>query len=660
MDTHHRPVRRADVLDLPSAPSAGGGELAALLLATGLVLLPAPGEAADLYISGGGGGGSCDGTAGGQYAGSGGSSIGGGGGGYVGTGVGPTATDGSGFPSYAGGAAGQLESLAGWSTTVLPGGNGNCGFGCAGAGGAASASTANNSAYDTIFVTGGDGTSIAKGGDARLEVNETLSVNTALNLTSGSGGIAMGGAASLKVVGTLIAPAITLKKPSPSYGGDLSFNVNNLEINDTGTTLTTEGLGTGDATIDTLRLTGSGNFTQTTTSGTAATIGSLTIAGGTINSGNFSSLIDGGVTYTTTDDITLDSGGAKFDTSGGNQTVSRVLTGAGSLTKKGTGTLTLSGTNDYIGGTTISTGTLALSGTGSIAASSGVTLADESTAIFDISNASDTTINGLTGGGTSGGKVNLGSKNLTISNNGANIYNGVIDGTGSLTKDGTGTLTLRGANTAYSGDTTVNGGLINFNGENNFGTTGAITLNGGGLQWASSTTTDISSRLATLGASGGTFDTNGNSVTFTTGFSGTGGLTKTGAGTLTLSGTNIFGATAINGGTLELAATGTLTSAVTVANTATLALRGSVTGNVTLAGSNSTLNAYKGSAITGDLTTTGGKLNFFLPETIDDGDFILGVSGTANITGSTINIQQDGSFTSFTVSPVVSFTVSPS
>ncbi|GHT98706.1 hypothetical protein AGMMS49960_02320 [Betaproteobacteria bacterium] len=451
----------------------------------------------------------------------------------------------------------------------------------------------------------------------------------------------MGGTASL-TVGTLIAPTITLDKRSSA----LTFTVANLEINDTGTTLTTEGLNTGNATIDTLRLTGSGNFTLNTSYGTAATIGSLTIDGGTINSGNYATLINGSF-YPTPANITLDSGGAKFDTSSGNQTVSRVLTGTGSLTKEGTGTLTLIGTNNYIGGTTISTGTLALSVTGSIAASSGVTLADESTAIFDISAVTSgtmTTINGLTGGGTSGGKVNLGSKNLTISNNGANTYNGVIEGSGSLTKDGTGTLTLRGANTAYSGNTTVNGGLINFNGENNFGTTGTITLNGGGLQWASSTTTDISSRLATLGTSGGTFDTNGNSVTFATGISGNGGLIKDGAGTLTLSGTNDYtGDTTITAGTLELATTGSLTSAVTVANTGTFALRGSVTGNVTLGGSNSTLNAYQGGNIDGDLYANGGKLNFYVPNSTASGATLLGVDGDADVTSSTIHVGIEGS-----------------
>src|SRR5262249_6802554 len=103
-----------------------------------------------------------------------------------------------------------------------------------------------------------------------------------------------------------------------------------------------------------------------------------------------------------------------------------------------------------------------------------------------------------------------------------------------------------------------------FTNGNNLGTS-TITLNGGGLQWATGNTLDISSRLTALGASGGTFDTNGNDVTFGTGLSG-GSLTKTGAGTLTLGTANTYtGGTTVNGGTLKingpdtLAVTGKLT-----------------------------------------------------------------------------------------------------
>jgi autotransporter-associated beta strand protein len=94
--------------------------------------------------------------------------------------------------------------------------------------------------------------------------------------------------------------------------------------------------------------------------------------------------------------------------------------------------------------------------------------------------------------------------------------------------------------------------IINFSAANNFGT-GIITLNGGGLQWATGTTTDISGRLAPIGANGAAFDTNGNNVTLASSLIGAGSLTKVGAGTLTLNGVNSYaGGTFINGGTLAV------------------------------------------------------------------------------------------------------------
>ena len=74
------------------------------------------------------------------------------------------------------------------------------------------------------------------------------------------------------------------------------------------------------------------------------------------------------------------------------------------------------------------------------------------------------------------------------------------------------------------------------------------------------TATDISGQGITLGASGGTLDTNGNTVTLASAIGGSGGLSVTSTSTLLLSATNAYtGATVISaGGTLSLSDAGSI------------------------------------------------------------------------------------------------------
>ena len=98
------------------------------------------------------------------------------------------------------------------------------------------------------------------------------------------------------------------------------------------------------------------------------------------------------------------------------------MTGNGGFAKTGDGTLTLSGTNSYSGGTTVSAGTLA-----------GTTSSIQ------------------------GNVVNNAIVNFSQSNNGA--YAGVMSGSGSMAKDGPGAVTISNTNT-YTVDTSINAGNL--------------------------------------------------------------------------------------------------------------------------------------------------------------------------------------------------------
>lgn len=137
------------------------------------------------------------------------------------------------------------------------------------------------------------------------------------------------------------------------------------------------GTGTGSST---LTLNG-GTFTTSkalnnSSTGTATTGASNLVFsnGGTLKlSANIASL----VTITTAErtfNVTLGTGGGKIDTNGFSTGIARDLTGTGSLTKLGAGTLTLTGTNTYTGATSVNAGTLSVSTTDQFSDSAALSL----------------------------------------------------------------------------------------------------------------------------------------------------------------------------------------------------------------------------------------------------------------------------------------------
>jgi autotransporter-associated beta strand protein len=152
------------------------------------------------------------------------------------------------------------------------------------------------------------------------------------------------------------------------------------------------------------------------------------------------------------------------------------ISGAGTLSKEGSGTLTLTGPNTYAN-TVIDNGKLLVGVAGAVSSSGAVTV--NSSGTFDLNNL-NVSIGSLSGTGN----VTMGSGSLyvitSISVN-AN-FGGVISGTGSLYKQGAGTLTLSGINT-YTGETYVFDGTLLVNGT--LDPSGQVEVGSGAELWGS-------------------------------------------------------------------------------------------------------------------------------------------------------------------------------
>ncbi|MEQ1754218.1 MAG: autotransporter domain-containing protein [Micropepsaceae bacterium] len=281
---------------------------------------------------------------------------------------------------------------------------------------------------------------------------------------------------------------------------------------------------------------------------------------------------------------------------GGNDTsteFSGVLLGAGDLSKDGTGTLTLSGTNTYTGKTFINVGAIRIENGAALGSTAGETVVASGAALevqgSIVTGAEAVTLNGtgiadggalrnISGNNILGGPVTLASatrinsdagtiqtngaitgagQNLTVGGSGDVIVNaGLNTGTGTLTKDGSGILALNSVN-SFTGLTTLNAGTLQlsyFDGPVNgaISDTSAILINGGLLAVATNET--IGSLTGSAGSvylyatltSGG----DNTSGSFAGQLDGTGKLVKDGTGLLSLSGNNTFsgGIDIIHGG----------------------------------------------------------------------------------------------------------------
>ena len=224
---------------------------------------------------------------------------------------------------------------------------------------------------------------------------------------------------------------------------------------------------------------------------------------------------------------------------------------------------------------------------------------------------------------------------VTVNTNANNVsFDGVISGSGSMTKAGAGTLILSGTNT-YSGGTTISAGTLSIgsdtnigSGTNTIGNKGTLLLSGNGTYTNDWTLSGAGSAIAT-----------DNNNTLSGVLSGNGGLTKTGTGTLTLSGTNTYtGMTTVRSGTLALGSD--LTSNQLTLYGGTVFNRGSHNhsldnGILSVNGANGQSAMYKG-----DLSARNTTLNFISP--VHPTQPLLRVTGDADVSGSAYNVGLAG------------------
>ncbi|MEO6848804.1 MAG: autotransporter-associated beta strand repeat-containing protein, partial [Chthoniobacterales bacterium] len=459
-------------------------------------------------------------------------------------------------------------------------------------------------------------TALAKSGTGALTLTHANTYTGGTTLNAGTlnlGNASAIGTGALTVAGTSMldntsGSALTLSTNNAvNLNADLTFTgTNSLDVG-TGAwvlggnrtlTVTNNSLTIGGD------ISGSGSRLTKSGAGDLYLTGANTYSGGTVISAGMLQVGNGGTTGSLVGNVTNNSVFAfnRTDASSFNGTIG----GTGSVLQKGSGVLTIGGSNTYSGGTTIFDGTIK-AGSGTALGTGNLDIANTGT--FDL-NGNNVSLGAISGasGTTITNNSGITNATLTTSSSSNTTFNGIIqDGMSNstaLAKSGTGALTLTHANT-YSGGTTLNAGTLNLANASAIGT-GALTVAGTStidntigtaLTLSTNNALNLNADLTFTGTNDLNIGTgavtllgsrsltvSANTLTVGGAVGGVGALTKAGAGTLILVNDNTYnGATTVSAGTLQLGAGGT-TGAVT----------GNITDNAALIFDRSNTNTYNG------------------------------------------------------------------
>jgi autotransporter-associated beta strand protein len=357
-------------------------------------------------------------------------------------------------------------------------------------------------------------------------------------------------------------------------------------------------------------------------------------------------LFDDTATVTT---VTIDTANVNpTATTFNNTTKDYTLNGAfgistGTLTKSGSGNLTINTVNTSTGATTVNGGTVVVGSGGSLGSGSALTVGASGT--VDFQNA----------GQTLGAVSNANS--LTFSASSGNVTLASLSGAGTTAFSSTGTATVTGG---ISGGTVTSAGALTANISG-----GAITVTGlttgaisgsGTLGTGSLSSTSVTGGTNTIIGAAGITTLNGGNTTV-------GGVAT--IGTLTSGIANLNGATSsittLNGGTVNLGTTALTVSSGTMAGDITGAggsiTKTGATGNLILSGT----NTFGGNLTIDGSTSTGGTLltvssNTALGSTAGGTTFIGGTAGTntmtlgngVTVTGENLTLTSNGAKVNFT------------